>query len=43
MTKFTLLGTKLPSIKKSGFRTRLKTLKGQNIIKRRRKKGRVIL
>nr|YP_009551201.1 ribosomal protein L34 [Vischeria sp. ACOI 3415]QAA12133.1 ribosomal protein L34 [Vischeria sp. ACOI 3415] len=40
MTKRTLKGTKIKSLRKSGFRARMKTKIGQNIIKTRRKKNR---
>jgi large subunit ribosomal protein L34 len=41
--KRTLQPHKLPKIKKSGFRERMKTKSGRNIISRRRAKGRTIL
>nr|YP_009550354.1 ribosomal protein L34 [Characiopsis acuta]QAA11287.1 ribosomal protein L34 [Characiopsis acuta] len=40
MTKRTLEGTKKKSIRKSGFRARMKSKTGQNIIKARRRKNR---
>lgn len=40
MTKRTLEGTNKKSLKKSGFRARMKTKNGQNIINARRKKNR---
>nr|YP_010337603.1 ribosomal protein L34 [Dixoniella grisea]UNJ17188.1 ribosomal protein L34 [Dixoniella grisea] len=40
MTRKTLEGTKRKKIRKSGFRTRMKTHNGKKIIKSRRKKGR---
>jgi large subunit ribosomal protein L34 len=40
MTKYTLNGTKRKAIKTSGFRARLATKSGRNILKKRRKKGR---
>jgi large subunit ribosomal protein L34 len=43
MTKRTLEGTNRKSLKKSGFRARMKTKNGQNIINARRKKNRARL
>lgn len=43
MTKRTLEGTNRKSLKKSGFRARMKTKNGQNIINARRKKNRTRL
>lgn len=40
MSKRTLEGTKRKAIKVSGFRARMKTSSGKNIIKSRRKIGR---
>jgi large subunit ribosomal protein L34 len=40
MTKRTLGGTKRKSIRVSGFRARMKTKSGKNIIQSRRRKGR---
>ena len=40
MTKRTLEGTNKKSIKKSGFRARMKTKNGQNILNARRRKNR---
>jgi large subunit ribosomal protein L34 len=40
MTKRPLHGTKRKAIRVSGFRARMKTKNGQNVISRRRKKGR---
>jgi len=40
MSKRTLEGTKRKAIKVSGFRARMKTATGKNIIKSRRKIGR---
>lgn len=40
MTKRTLEGTIKKSVKKSGFRARMKTKNGQNIINSRRRKTR---
>jgi large subunit ribosomal protein L34 len=40
MTKRPLHGTKRKSIRVSGFRARIKTKSGRNVITRRRKKGR---
>lgn len=40
MTKRTLEGTKKKSIRKSGFRARMKSHNGRNIINLRRKKNR---
>jgi large subunit ribosomal protein L34 len=40
MTKRTLEGTRKKSIRKSGFRARMKSKTGQNIIKSRRRKNR---
>ena len=40
MTKHTLNGTKLKAKKKSGFRARLATQSGINILKKRRNKKR---
>jgi large subunit ribosomal protein L34 len=40
MTKFTLNGSRLKAIKVSGFRARLATKSGRNILKNRRRKGR---
>ncbi|MEI7604209.1 MAG: 50S ribosomal protein L34 [bacterium] len=41
--KRTLQPKKLPKLKKSGFRNRMKTKNGKNIISRRRAKGRTVL
>jgi len=41
--KRTLQPKKLPKLKKSGFRARMKTKSGRNILKRRRAKGRTVL
>ena len=41
--KRTLQPKKLPKLKKSGFRTRMKSKNGRNILKRRRAKGRTVL
>lgn len=43
MTKRTLRGTKLKKARTSGFRARIKTTSGRNILKAKRKKGRKIL
>lgn len=43
MTKITLMGTRLKAVKKSGFRARLKTKSGKQILKNRRLKGRLKL
>ena len=43
MTKRTLEGTNKKALKKSGFRARMKTKNGQNIINARRKKNRARL
>ena len=40
MTKRTLEGTKKKAIRKSGFRARMKTKNGQNILNARRRKNR---
>jgi large subunit ribosomal protein L34 len=40
MAKFTLNGSRLKAIKVSGFRARLATKSGRNILKSRRRKGR---
>lgn len=40
MTKFTLNGSKLKALKISGFRARISTKSGNQILKNRRKKGR---
>nr|YP_009550782.1 ribosomal protein L34 [Eustigmatophyceae sp. Mont 10/10-1w]QAA11716.1 ribosomal protein L34 [Eustigmatophyceae sp. Mont 10/10-1w] len=40
MTKRTLEGTRKKSIRKSGFRARMKSHSGRNIINARRKKNR---
>lgn len=40
MTKGTLQGTRQKQKRKSGFRVRMKTLKGRKIISSRRRKGR---
>jgi large subunit ribosomal protein L34 len=40
MSKFTLNGSRLKAIKVSGFRARLATQSGRNILKNRRRKGR---
>jgi large subunit ribosomal protein L34 len=40
MTKRTLGGTNRKSVRVSGFRARMKTTSGRNIIRARRKKGR---
>ncbi|HEY9907833.1 MAG TPA: 50S ribosomal protein L34 [Thermosynechococcaceae cyanobacterium] len=43
MTKRTLGGTSRKRKRTSGFRARMRTANGQNVIKARRKKGRVRL
>jgi large subunit ribosomal protein L34 len=43
MTKRTLRGTILKKIKTSGFRARMASKTGRNVINNRRKKGRVKL
>jgi large subunit ribosomal protein L34 len=43
MSKHTLNGSRLKQIKVSGFRARIKTKSGKNIIKSRRNKGRAKL
>lgn len=43
MTKHTLNGTRRKAIKTSGFRARMATKQGQNVIKKRRRKGRAKL
>lgn len=43
MTKHTLNGTRRKAIKTSGFRARMATKQGQNVIKKRRRKGRARL
>lgn len=43
MTKHTLNGTRRKQIKTSGFRARMATKQGRNVIKKRRQKGRVKL
>ncbi len=40
MSKHTLTGTKMKSLKTSGFRARLSTKTGRKILKARRQKGR---
>lgn len=40
MSKFTLNGSRLKAIKVSGFRARLASKSGRNILKNRRRKGR---
>lgn len=40
MTKHTLNGTRRKQIKTSGFRARMATKQGRNVIKKRRQKGR---
>ena len=40
MSKFTLNGSRLKAIKVSGFRARIATKTGRNILKARRRKGR---
>lgn len=40
MTKRTLEGTKKKAIRKSGFRARMKTKTGQNVLNARRRKNR---
>lgn len=40
MSKHTLNGTRRKVIKTSGFRARVETKSGRNILKKRRKKGR---
>ncbi len=40
MSKHTLNGTKRKAIKTSGFRARIKSKSGRNILKKRRNKGR---
>ena len=40
MTKRTLAGTKKKAIRKSGFRARMKTKNGQNVLNARRRKNR---
>ncbi len=43
MTKNTLNGTKRKALKISGFRARIATKSGRNILQKRRKKGRAKL
>jgi large subunit ribosomal protein L34 len=43
MTKNTLNGTKRKALKTSGFRARIATKSGRNILKKRRAKGRTKL
>lgn len=43
MTKNTLNGTRRKQIKTSGFRARMATKQGRNVIKKRRQKGRMKL
>nr|ARO90890.1 50S ribosomal protein L34 [Corynoplastis japonica] len=43
MSKKTLEGTRRKKIRKSGFMSRMRTYKGQKIIKARRRKGRLKL
>ena len=40
MTKRTVEGTKKKAIRKSGFRARMKTKNGQNVLNARRRKNR---
>ena len=40
MSKFTLNGSRLKAIKVSGFRSRLSSKSGRNILRNRRRKGR---
>ena len=40
MTKHTLNGTRRKQVKTSGFRARMATKQGRNVIKKRRQKGR---
>jgi large subunit ribosomal protein L34 len=40
MSKFTLNGSRLKAIKVSGFRARLSSKSGRNILRNRRRKGR---
>ena len=40
MAKFTLNGSRLKAIKVSGFRARMATKTGRNVLKNRRRKGR---
>ena len=40
MTKRTLEGTKRKAIRKSGFRSRMRTKSGRNVLKSRRQRGR---
>ena len=40
MTRRTLEGTKKKAIRKSGFRARMKTKNGQNVLNARRRKNR---
>lgn len=40
MTKFTLNGSRLKALKVSGFRARIATKSGTQVLKNRRKKGR---
>lgn len=40
MTKRTLGGTNLKKVRKSGFRARMRTAAGRNVLKNRRRKGR---
>ncbi len=40
MSKYTLNGTQRKVLKISGFRSRLETKAGKNILKKRRRKGR---
>lgn len=43
MTKQTLEGTKRKAIRTSGFRARMKSHTGKNVLKARRQKGRKVL
>lgn len=40
MSKITLTGSRLKAIKVSGFRARMATKSGRNVLKNRRRKGR---
>jgi large subunit ribosomal protein L34 len=43
MTKYTLNGTRRKAIKTSGFRARMATKSGQQVLKNRRRKKRAVL